>query len=138
MSDRKQSLAATWDSVWNRGEVDDLDSLLKPGYVRHSSIADHSATQLKGSVVAARLAFPDLHVSIEDSVAEGDRLATRWHGSATHTGSYLGVPPTGRALTVSGVTISRFEGATIAEEWVTWDPRGLLGALGIISLGNAA
>ncbi|WP_371795110.1 ester cyclase [Streptomyces sp. NBC_01718] len=138
MTDRKKSLAETWDAVWNRGEVDHVDSLLRPGYVRHSGTGDHNADHLKASVAAARLAFPDLHVVVEDCLEEGDRLATRWNGTATHTGSYLGVPPTGRALTVSGVTISRFEGATIAEEWVTWDPRGLLGALGIISLGNSA
>ncbi|GAA3783404.1 hypothetical protein GCM10023083_19350 [Streptomyces phyllanthi] len=69
-------------------------------------------------------------------MAEGDRPAVRWHSSGRHENSFLGVPPTKRSVQVDGAAFARFEDGLVAEEYVTWDPRTLLAALGIISVGE--
>jgi steroid delta-isomerase-like uncharacterized protein len=129
-------LIDAWSAAWGRGRVDALDAILAPGYVRHGRTAQDAAG-LKDNITSCRAGFPDLVTVVEDCVAEGDRIATRWRSSGTHTGRMLDVPPTGRSVTVSGATFSRVENGMITEEWVTWDPRQLLSALGVITLGSA-
>jgi len=137
-SSHKGRVVETWAAAWDRGEVDALDSLLSPRYRRRSSPAEEgqSLAEFKASILAARSAFPDLTTTIDEIVAEGDRLAVRWHSSGRHEGSFLGVPPTNRSVEVGGATFARFEGDLVVEEFVTWDPRTLLAALGIISVGE--
>jgi predicted ester cyclase len=126
-----------WDAAWDRGEVDALDGLLDPGYRRYSAGSDpQDLAGFKASIVATRAAFPDLVTTIDDLVIEGDRAAIRWHSVGHHQGSLLGVPATRRRVEVSGATFARFEGDRVVEEFVTWDPRALLAALGIISVGQ--
>ena len=84
----------------------------------------------------ARAAFPDLVTTIDEILLDGDRAAIRWHSSGTHEGSLLGVPSTGRRVDVSGATFVRFDGERIVEEHVTWDPRALLSAIDVISVGQ--
>ncbi|GAA4861992.1 ester cyclase [Saccharopolyspora rosea] len=133
---RRARLRVAWEAVWDRGEVAALDDLLAPDYVRrsHSASTAQNREEFAASVLAVRDAFPDLRTSIDDMLVDGDRVAVRWHSLGTHTGEFLGVPPTGRPVRVSGATFSRFDGDRIVEEWVTWDPRQLLSALGIIPL----
>jgi predicted ester cyclase len=64
-----------------------------------------------------RNAFPDVQLSIEDQVAEGDKVVTRWIGSGTHQGEMMGIAPTGNQVRVDGMTISRIEDGKIVEEW---------------------
>ncbi|MFF3336368.1 ester cyclase [Streptomyces sp. NPDC002888] len=140
MSDdvRRTRVIETWAAAWDRGEVDALDGLLSPDYRRRSSPAEEgqSLREFKASIIAARSAFPDLATTIDEIVAEGDRLAVRWHSSGRHQGSFLGVPPTNRSVEVDGATFARFEDYMVVEEYVTWDPRTLLAALGIITVGE--
>lgn len=135
---RKERVTKTWEAAWDRGEVDAFDSLLSPGYRRRSSSTDEglSLAEFKASIVAARSAFPDLTTTVDEIVEEGDRLAIRWHSAGRHEGSFLGVPATGRTVEVEGATFARFDGDSIVEEFVTWDPRALLAALGIIHVGE--
>jgi steroid delta-isomerase-like uncharacterized protein len=135
---RKGRVIEVWAAAWDRGEVDALDGLLSPDYRRRSSPKDEgqSLAEFKASILAARSAFPDLVTTIDEIVAEGDRVAVRWHSSGRHEGSFLGVPPTNRSVEVDGATFARFEGDLVVEEFVTWDPRSLLTALGIISVGE--
>ena len=63
-------------------------------------------------------------------------MVIRWRSRGTHTETFLDVPPTGRAVEVVGVTFATFDGDRVTAEWVTWDPRQLLRALGIISIGE--
>ncbi|MFJ3698780.1 ester cyclase [Streptomyces sp. NPDC090052] len=135
-TDIRERIAAAWGAAWQRGEVDALDTVLADGYRRHGRTAQDAA-DLKANITACRAGFPDLVTVIEDCVVEGDRVATRWVSRGTHTGRLMDVPPTGRTVTVSGATFSRIEDGMVAEEWVTWDPRQLLTALGIIPLDSA-
>jgi steroid delta-isomerase-like uncharacterized protein len=135
---RKQRVLETWAAAWDRGEVDALDTLLSPDYRRRSGPTDEgqSLTEFKASIISARSAFPGLITTIDEIVEEGDRLAIRWHSSGRHDGSFLGVPATNRTVEVDGATFARFEGDLVVEEFVTWDSRSLLTALGIISVGQ--
>jgi steroid delta-isomerase-like uncharacterized protein len=135
---RKKRVTEAWAAAWDRGEVDALDQLLSADYRRRSSEDDQglSREEFKASIVTTRSAFPDLVTNIDEIMAEDDRVALRWHSLGKHDGSFLGVPPTHRSVQVHGSTFARFEGDLIVEEFVTWDPRAMLAALGIISVGE--
>ena len=134
---RRNRIEQAWMAAWDRGDVDALDGLLSPDYRRVGSTgSSQDLAEFKASIVATRSAFPDLLTVVDDIVIEGDRAAVRWHSTGSHEHSFLGVPATKREVAVSGATFARFDGDTIAEEIVTWDPRTLLTALGIISVGQ--
>ncbi|MHB9755618.1 flavin reductase [Streptomyces sp. BYX5S] len=139
-TDRPARLRAAWDAAWNRGEVDALDAVLSPGYVRRRGPAGTSQDRagFKESISMVRAAFPDLRTEIEDLVVDGDRLAVRWRSTGRHTDTFLGVPATGRPVEVSGATFAVFDGDTVTEESVTFDSRQLLEALGIITTAHEA
>ncbi|GAB6984081.1 ester cyclase [Nocardioides pyridinolyticus] len=135
--DRRQRIEKAWDAAWDRGEVDAFDDLLSPDYRRLGSDGSaESLTEFKASIISTRSAFPDLVTTIDEIVVEGDRAAIRWHSVGRHEHPLLGVPATRREVRVSGATFARFEDERIVEEHVTWDPRSLLTALGIISVGQ--
>ena len=134
---RHERIQRAWEAAWDRGDVDSLDELLSPNYRRlESAGAVHSRDQFKESILSTRSAFPDLATVIDEIVVEGDRAAVRWRSTGTHGHPFLGVPPTRRSVAVNGANFARFDGDLIVEETVTWDPRALLTALGIISVGQ--
>ncbi|EMF57029.1 ester cyclase [Streptomyces bottropensis] len=134
---RRALIEKAWAAAWGQGDVDALDALLSPAYLRrHGDPQPQDLNAFKAMIVSTRAAFPDLVTTVDDIVVEGDRAAVRWHSSGTQTNSFLGVPPTRRRVQVSGATFARFEGDRIVEEHVTWDPRALLSALGIIRVGQ--
>lgn len=137
---RRKLIGDAWAAAWDHGDVDALDAVLSPDYRRRAGADDAGQDReaFKASIVTTRSAFPDLITTIEDIVVEGDRAAVRWHSSGRHDRPFLGVPPTHRQVQVGGATFARFEGDRIVEEFVTWDPRALLVALGIISVGQDA
>ncbi|QKZ21064.1 ester cyclase [Streptomyces chartreusis] len=134
---RRELIAKAWTAAWGEGDVDALDTLLSAAYLRHNQDPHPQDLEaFKASIVSTRSAFPDLVTTIDDIVIEGDRAAIRWHSNGTHQNSLLGVPATKRRVKVSGATFARFEGDRIVEEHVTWDPRALLSALGVIQVGQ--
>jgi steroid delta-isomerase-like uncharacterized protein len=135
--DRRARIERAWEAAWDRGEIDALDELLSPDYKRNGSTGPgQDLTEFKASIIATRSAFPDLITTVDEVVVEGDRAAVRWHSEGSHEHSFLGVPATKRQVTVSGATFAHFDSDRIVEEYVTWDPRALLTALGIISVGQ--
>ncbi|MGI5473067.1 ester cyclase [Streptomyces sp. CA-132043] len=134
---RRKLIEQVWAGAWGRGDVDALDQLLGPSYLRHGGDGHaQNLSAFKASIVSTRSAFPDLVTTLDDVVVDGDKAAIRWHSSGTHENALLGVPATKRHVEVSGATFARFEGDRIVEEFVTWDPRALLSALGIIRVGQ--
>jgi predicted ester cyclase len=134
---RRELIEKVWEAAWDHGEVDALDELLSPAYRRHGTDAEEQdLITFKASIISTRSAFPDLTTTIDDIVIEGDRAAIRWHSSGSQEQSFLGVPATKRRVEVSGATFARYEGDRVVEEFVTWDPRSLLTALGILSVGQ--
>ncbi|NGO72366.1 ester cyclase [Streptomyces boncukensis] len=134
---RHAAIRRVWEATWNHGDVDALDALLDPGYLRRGAESrPQDLRTFKASILATRSAFPDLVTTLDDILVEDDRAAVRWHSTGSHQGSLLGVPATKRRVDVSGATFARFEGDRVVEEFVTWDPRALLAALGIIAVGQ--
>jgi predicted ester cyclase len=85
-----------------------------------------------------RAGFPDVRFTIEEVIAEDDRVAVRWSAQGTHAGGLLGIPPTGRACTASGTDLYRIRGDKIIESRVHWDAMGLLQQIGALPAGAAA
>ena len=134
---RADRIREVWDAAWDNGEVDAFDDLLSPDYRRiGSSGGAQDRSAFKESIAATRAAFPSLTTTIDEIVADGDRVAIRWHSVGVHQNAFLGVPATRREVSVSGSTFAHFVDDVIVEEHVTWDPRALLAALGIISIGQ--
>jgi steroid delta-isomerase-like uncharacterized protein len=136
-TDHRTRIEQAWPAAWDLGDVQALDTLLSPDYRRIGGTGEsQSLTEFKASIVTTRAAFPDLKTVIDEILVDGDRAAIRWHSTGTHRHSFLGVPPTHREIKVSGTTFAHFDGTLIAEEYVTWDPRALLAALGILTIGQ--
>lgn len=123
------------ERAWGQGDVDALDAVLAPAFVRSGAKSRQSRDELKASILDMRRAFPDLTMSVV-RVIEGDNdLALHWTSTGTLSDEYLGLPPTGRQYSVSGATFSSFEGDVIAEESVVYDRRGKYSSLGVPLVG---
>ena len=85
-----------------------------------------------------RTTFPDLQVTVDDLIAEGDQIVARWTARGTHRGELMGTAPTGKAATIMGIIIDRFAGGRIAEEWVHYDALSMLQQLGVSSVPGQA
>jgi predicted ester cyclase len=83
-------------------------------------------------ITANRAAFPDLRLTIEDQIAEGDKVVTRFTARGTHRGKLPGIAPTGKQVTTTAIIINRYTGGKIAESWINGDILGLLQQLGVI------
>ena len=121
------------EEVWNGGNFDVVDELIAGDYVGHQPpIENHGPAGVKRYFAMLREAFPDIHFTIEDQIAEGDRVVTRWAARATHLGVYQGIPPTGKPGTVTGITINRVADGKVVEGWTNLDSLGMLQQLGVI------
>jgi len=87
---------------------------------------------VKELIAGYRAAFPDIHVTIEDQIADGDLVVSRWSAKGTHQGELMGIPATGKHATVTGITIDRIADGLIVESWNNWDTLGLMQQLGAI------
>ena len=127
-----------FEEVWNAGNLDVFDETIAADYVLHDPSVPEDVIGvdgIKGLASAFLRAFPDLRFFIEDQVAEGDKVATRWTSSATHEGELMGIAPTGNRTRVSGVTVGRVSGGKLAEDWNNWDTLGLMRQIGAIPSG---
>jgi steroid delta-isomerase-like uncharacterized protein len=133
--DRIDFILNAWRAAWGDGDVAAFESILAPGYVRHTKSGPKDIDVLRREINDSRTAFPDLDTEILETVEQGDMVAIRWHSQGTHTGSFMGVPPTQRRVSVTGASFCRFADDLLAEEWVVWDPRELLAAMKILTVG---
>ena len=117
--------------AWNEGNLEIIDEVYAPNYVNHFTGEDRE--KLKQALEGVRAAFSDLHITLDDSIVEGDQLAFRWTMRAVHTGEYLGVPATGRHVEVRGIHIGRIENGQVVEEWSRGDDIGLLRQIGALA-----
>lgn len=87
---------------------------------------------MKQLVMMNRNAFPDYACTIDDQIAEGDRVVTRWSMHGTHDGEMMGIPATGKTVTMTGIAIDRFSNGKFAESWLELDTAGMLQQVGAI------
>ncbi len=123
------------EEMFNRGNLEAADELFAPDYVNHdpgSPERIRGPEGIKRYVGVYRTAFPDLQLTIEDQVAEGDKVASRWTGRGTHQGDLMGIAPTGNRATTTGITIDRISGGKVVETWANFDVMGMMQQLGVI------
>jgi predicted ester cyclase len=114
-----------------------IDQLYAANFTQHEPappVPVNSAADLKRYVGMYCTALPDLHFTIDDLVAEGDRVVWRFTSRGTQRGEMMGISPTGKTATVTGIVIFRLENSRIAEAWVNIDTLGLLQSLGVIPM----
>lgn len=122
-----------FEEAWNAGRLEVLDAIVAPMYVNHDPAAPDlppGPAGLKPIIAGFRAAFPDLHFTIEDLIAEDDKVVTRWTMRGTHQGDFMGVPSSGKRVTVGGIQIERIADGCIVEHWRKSDDVGLLQQLG--------
>lgn len=93
----------------------------------------HSRELYMQFIISTRAAFPDLHATVEDQIAEGDKVVTRWSVKGTHHGSFRGHHPTGNTMRVTGIVIERIVDGKVVEGWIEMDTHGQMHQLGVIS-----
>jgi steroid delta-isomerase-like uncharacterized protein len=138
--ENKAAVRRVCEDVINTGNLSVVDATLAPTYVYHApGMSDiHGPGGYKELVSTFRTAFPDIEITIEDLVAEGDRVVHRWRLSGTHRGDLMGIPPTGKKVDVTGMVISRFAGGQVVEDWEIFNQMGLLQQLGVVPAPSQA
>ena len=133
----KQTARRLFESVWNDGntavidEIIDAEQFLDHHYMFPEPLK--GTETFKGIVAAFRSALPDVSLSIEDVMAEDDRVFLRWSMSGTQKGELLGAPPSNKTIRLTGMIVVRFDqNGRIVERWVNEDALGLMKQLGII------
>jgi steroid delta-isomerase-like uncharacterized protein len=133
--DRADSLLRRFiEGAFNQGAFAAVDELLASGGITHTPTwgVPQSREGLKQLIALFRSAFPDLHCTVEDEISAGDKVAAHWTMRGTHTGSFLGNPPTRRPIAVQGMIFARTENGQIAEGWALLDQMSILQQLGIV------
>ena len=129
---RNKAVVRRWIEEFKTGGDESVgDEVRSPHFVNHSAPPGAPAGPEAGKLYfrALRAAFPDLHVRIEDMLAEGDRVVTRQTFSGTHRGEWLGVPATGRTVSWAVIDIVRLADGRLVDHWAVADLHGLLGQL---------
>lgn len=131
--DNKAISRRFFEDVWNDGKLRAIDELATSDSVFiDRDMEEHRGAQAARNLVSTyRNAFPDLRFTIEEQIAEGDTVATRWTATGTHRGELMGIPPTEQKTTVTGITIDRIVNDRIAESRGSWDAFGMLRQLGL-------
>ena len=136
MSDQNKAAARRFFDAWTSGELDAFDEIIPPDYQEHDTQNPNASTPgpagAKRTAEMYRAAFPDDHFEIEQQVAEGEYVTTRWTVTGTQDGELMGMPASGKQVTVSGITIARFEDGMIVEGWTNWDTLGMMQQLGVV------
>jgi steroid delta-isomerase-like uncharacterized protein len=127
-----RDLICRYFAAWNDPNVEraiaSLDDIIHPAFVDHAAY-EGQALGIEGVREfwrKWRAAFPDFTVEVHDTIAEGDRVVTRWSMVGTHLGEYDGIPPTGKRVGHSAISIDRIQNGLITDEWIEFDLYGLL------------
>jgi len=119
----------------NKGEaaaMEAIDELFSPDFVFHSATCeDMGLEDFKKHLSESFSAFPDLHFTLNDMVAEGSKVASRFTMSGTHTGGFSGIPPTNRRFSLWAINVIRIVNGKAVEEWERYDTLGMMQQLGL-------
>jgi steroid delta-isomerase-like uncharacterized protein len=136
MSQKNKDISRRVAEAFSSGDVGVLDELVAEDVVnKDPSLPPELPPGREGLKTLAQgyvSAYPDMDFTIEEQIAEGDKVVYRWTATGTHKGELLGIPPTGKKATVTGITIDRIKGGKVVETWNQWDNFGLLQQLGVV------
>jgi steroid delta-isomerase-like uncharacterized protein len=122
------------EEIFNKGNLEAAEEILTPDYKHHDPTTNEFGSGIEGfkqMITIYRQAF-DLQIVLEDQVATGDKVVDRWTGHGTHQGEFMGLAPTGKEITATGISIHRIAGDRIAETWNNYDALGIMQQLGVI------
>ena len=127
-----KDLIRRYIETWNRGDIEALADFWSRDMVHHTRTKKQGYEEVKKIVADFAKAFPDLQFRLDDIVCEGDRVATRMSANATHLGSYMGLPPTGKKISCSVMGVARVVGDKIAEHWGVTDELMIMAQIGML------
>ena len=131
--DNKALVRHFYDEVFNNKNMAGVDAFVAPNIIDHS-LPPGAPGEIEGvrqNITMFLTAFPDLNLTLEDIIAEGDKVVVRWTMRGTHQGASLGMPPTGKQFTLPGISLVRLDGGMAAETWVSFDQLVMLQQLGL-------
>ncbi len=121
------------EEIFSQGNLSNMEELFSPEMVIHDPDKElRGLEQVKQGIMRLRMAFPDLHYTAEDMIAEEDKVVIRFTGRGTHRGEFRGVPPTDKDMTYTGIMILRFVEKKAVEYWAVSDALGIYRQLGVI------
>lgn len=133
MHEKNKAIARRFlEELWNESNFAVADELLARDYDGHSSTVIRGPDGAIAFIPRLRAALPDFRFRILDQIAEGDKVVTRWKLAGTHEGPFQGVPPSGRRVEMTGITIFRLANGKLIEGWTNEDVWGMLRQLGAI------
>jgi steroid delta-isomerase-like uncharacterized protein len=133
--DNKKIIRRSFEELFTQGQLDVADEVFATSYVGHDPTLPrdlHGPEEFKQFVRTYRAAFPDLVLTVEDQIAEGDRVVTRFTARGTHRGDLMGIPPTGKKVTVTGISIDRVANGKSVESWTNYDLMSMMQQLGVV------
>lgn len=130
----KAMIRRLFEEAVNKGNLSVVDESLSNDYVyREPTVGERRGRAGSRELITMyRNAFPDIKITIDEQIAEGDTVVTRWTGTGTHRGELLGVPPTGKTVSVKGVLVSRIVNGKVVEENELYDALGMMRQLGVV------
>lgn len=141
MSQENVAIVRRWfDEVWNQGKLETIPELMAADAVgigqAGPGVKIEGPHEFRKFVEKLRGAFPDIHVTIEDAFASGDKAVARWSATMTHRGGHLGVPASGKAVRISGISMVQIANGKIVAGWDNWDQMTMMREIG--AFGTAA
>jgi steroid delta-isomerase-like uncharacterized protein len=129
----KMSIQRWVEAAWNKGNLAVADEVYSADYLLHDPAGPIEGLEaLRQFLTTFRTGYPDLHATIEEMIAEGDKVVWRYTLRGTHRGEFMGIAPTGKAITLTGCLLSRFVGDKVVEDWNNYDALGMMQQLGVI------
>ncbi len=135
LEDNKSLVHRFWEEIWNNANLDAVEDIVSSDFLLYLPTSPeplNGPEGLKQWATIVSSAFPDKHFSIEDVIAEGNTVVTRWSMRATHNGNFINIPPTGKQVTLSGISIFRIIDGKIVEDRAAEDTLNLLQQVGAI------
>ena len=133
MADAREIARRYIDEVWNQGKSSAVDQIVAANVVGHVGGKEiRGAETIRQRLSNLRGAFSDVRFTVEDTVAEGDKVVVRWTFRGRNTGAYMGAKATGKAVNITGMNLFRITGGKIQELWVEADDLGELRQLGLV------
>lgn len=123
---------------YSKGNLAVIDEIFAADFIDHDPELGLTGNRegFKQAIRAIRDVFPDIRGKLEDSIAEGDKVVERWTVTGTHQGEFMGIPPTGKQISMPTIVITRFSGGKAVERWSAHDMLGMVEQLGVKVLPN--
>ena len=136
-ADNKAIVRRLYEEVWNRRKLEVVSEIISPSHALHAPNISGSSSSIgpeayKRQISLLLAGYPDLHWTIEDTIAEKDKVVVCWTISGTHKGDYMGVPATNKKVSVDGITIHHVAGGKIMDSYSNWNIFGMMQQLGVI------